>query len=82
MVAVLCDGGFINTPVTQDADLAAIWKIGQIAADRGWVVVRSHAALQIAVRSPRSPPSLEHAQNKRSEVAAETGRPSIAANAP
>ena len=43
------------------------------------------AALQIAVRfprSPRSPPSFEHAQNKRSEVAAETGRRSIAANTP
>ena len=60
------------TPVTQDGDLAAICKISQIAADRRRVVVRSHRASwqrQIAVRSPRSPPSFEHAQNKRSEVA-------------
>ena len=35
---------FANTPVTQDGDLAAICKIGQIAADRRWVVVRSHRA--------------------------------------
>ena len=27
-----------NTPVTQDGDLAAICKIGQIAPDRHWVV--------------------------------------------
>ena len=35
---------FRNTPVTQDGDLAAICKIGQIAADRRRVVVRSHRA--------------------------------------
>ena len=77
-----------NTPVTQDGDLAAICKIGQIAADRRRVVVRSQStvgALQITGRSPGSPrsqPSFEHAQNKRSEVAAETGRHNIAANTP
>ena len=33
-----------DTLVTQDGDLASICKIGQIAADRNWVVVRSHRA--------------------------------------
>ena len=57
-----------STPFTQDDDLAAICKIGQIATDRRWVVERSLsavAALQITVRSPRSPrspPSFEHAK--------------------
>ena len=74
-----------NTQVTQDDDLTAICKIAQIAADRRWVVVRSHRAPRQRSKVSKVAEvaaKFEHAQTQRSEVAAETGRPSIAANAP
>ena len=43
------------TPVTQDGDLAAICKIGQIAADRRRVIVRSHRAPWQRCRSQWGP---------------------------
>ena len=45
----------VNTPVTQDGDLAAICKIGRIAADRHWVAVRSHRAPWQRCRSQWGP---------------------------
>ena len=73
------------TPVTQDGDLAAICKIGRIAADRRWVVVRSHRAPWEHCRSQeglQGRRGRSQVLNKRSEVAVETGRHNIAANAP
>ena len=45
----------VYTPVTQDGDLAAICQIGQIAADRRRVVVRSHRAPWQRCRSQWGP---------------------------